>query len=774
MTNRAAALWVVVVLIAAGYLAMRVADGLAFRTDLLALLPQEQQDPAAQRANDLVTAALSRQTLILVGAADRDRARNAASGISVAIAESGLIELTTDAFGEDRLRKIAAFYFPYRRGLLSDTDRDHLREGRPEAVAAAALSQIYGLVGLANAELLRHDPFLLLPGFLTDLPLPLSRFLPDDGMLSLHDGNRTWILIGGRLAGDPYSLELQDKLASVLDAKISAERQQDPDLRILRVGAVFFAKAGAKQAMTEASTIGLVSTMGAALLVLILFGTLRPLLLTVIAIGTGTLVAASACLALFGELHVLALLFGVSLIGVTADYSLQYLTEIFAPGASTSRERMRRVFAGITLATVTVVLGYVTLLLAPLPGLRQIAALSVVGLLASWITIVLWFPVIDGTKPSREPRLALRAVDRYLALWDSAPRGRRLGLLALGVLVAVAGLLRLQPDDDIRRMQALSAELRGEQAEAQSLLGTSASMQFFLVEAADDETALQREEALLARLEPLVVKGALAGFQAPAHYVPSAARQRENRELVRRFLDGAMLQAQLQQIGLSTVDWSADESSGLLTLSEAIEPDAPLSFLSALVLGDGQGALHAVKLDAVKDYAALGAAAAGLPGIRFVDPVGDFSALLAKYRNRTLLLLGLSGILLAALLMWRYGVAGGLKVMLSPMLAVLMAPAIRALAGGSFTFFDGMALVLVLAIGVNYSVFMAETTKVRERVTMLAVIAAGCIALLSFGLLAVSEVQAVHGFGATMAVGIFVAVLLSPIARGASPRLRFT
>jgi len=81
-----------------------------------------------------------------------------------------------------------------------------------------------------------------------------------------------------------------------------------------------------------------------------------------------------------------------------------------------------------------------------------------------------------------------------------------------------------------------------------------------------------------------------------------------------------------------------------------------------------------------------------------------------------------------------------------------------------------MALVLVLAIGVDYAVFCAETKEEYKAVTMLAVALAACTALMSFGLLALSEVTAVHAFGATMLVGILLAFLLAPLGRlGARP-----
>jgi predicted exporter len=764
----AAGLWLVIVMAAALYLGLRLHDGLVFRTDLLALLPREAQDPAAQHANDVVTAALSRQVMVMVGHHDRDQARAAATAIAGALTQSKLVALTTNAFGKDRLRQIGQLYFPYRRGLLSASDRQFLLDGKPEAVSTGALSQVYGLVGMADAKLLQRDPYLLLTGFLTHLPIPLSRLSLDDGLLAVQDGDTYWVLLAGQIAGDPYALAFQKELAATLDGALTDQLQVHPGLQSLRLGAVFFAKAGAEQAMSETSRIGVASILGTVLLVLFVFRGVRPLLLTLVAIGVGVMTSLAACLWLFGELHVMALLFGVSLIGVAVDYSLQYLSEIFAAEGGTPRERLKRVRLGITLATATVAIGYVTLFLAPFPGLHQIAALAAIGLVASWATVLLWLPALDHSRRPRHGDRLLAAAGSLLAPWQTPrPAWAKGGASILLLAIAVGGLLQIRPDDDVRRMQNLSGPLLADQDQIQRLAGAAGSAQFFLIEAKDDETALQTEETLIDRLQPLLAQGVLAGFQAPAQYVPSVARQRENRDLVHRELDGPLLTEHLRQLGLSQVEPPPPDDAPFLTLTEAAAKQGPLGFLANLILDSGQGALHAVKLDGVTKPEALAAAAEGLPGVRLIDPTGDFSLLLAKYRNRALGLLALSAALMTPLLIWRYGFKGAAAVIAPPLLAVFLAPALRAWFGASFTFFDGMALVLVLSIGVDYSIFLAETSPQRQRVTMLAVTMAAATTLLSFGLLALSSVQAVHAFGSTMLIGILLAFLLSPLARWA-------
>ena len=391
-------------------------------------------------------------------------------------------------------------------------------------------------------------------------------------------------------------------------------------------------------------------------------------------------------------------------------------------------------------------IGYLTLLLAPFPGLRQIAVFSAVGLAASWLTVVLWLPALDRSRPPGHGACMLAGTGRFMAWWEGAAARRRLApVLAVLAVMILAGLLRLTPDDDVRRMQSLAPSLLAQQQRIAALVGSAGEPQFFVVAALDDETALQREEALADRLRPLLGT-ALSGFQAPAQFVPSAARQRENRALVHARLDGAAQQRQAARLGLTVGATAPDDDGAVLTLAPALA--GPLGFLGALVLPPEDGlVLHLVPLEGVRRADLLAQAAAGLDGVRLVDPAGDFSRLLGRYRVRAVGLLALSAALMLPLLVWRYGLRRGALVMLPPGLAVLLAPALRALGGGGFTFFDAMAQVLILSIGVDYAVFCAETTSPRRAVTMLGVALAALAALLSFGLLALSGVAAVHGFG---------------------------
>jgi len=82
--------------------------------------------------------------------------------------------------------------------------------------------------------------------------------------------------------------------------------------------------------------------------------------------------------------------------------------------------------------------------------------------------------------------------------------------------------------------------------------------------------------------------------------------------------------------------------------------------------------------------------------VNFVDPAADFSRLLGRYRRRAVALLAVSAVLMLPLLALRYRLSGAIRVMLPAVLTIVLVPLAKALLGDPFTFFDAMALVLVL------------------------------------------------------------------------------
>ncbi|NEN74467.1 hypothetical protein G3W53_31655, partial [Escherichia coli] len=146
----------------------------------------------------------------------------------------------------------------------------------------------------------------------------------------------------------------------------------------------------------------------------------------------GALAGTAATWLIFGELHLMTLVMSMSVIGISADYTLYYLTERMVHGNDVSPwQSLAKVRNALLLALLTTVAAYLIMMLAPFPGIRQMAIFAAVGLSASCLTVLFWHPWLCRGLPVR-PVPAMALLLRWLAAW------RRNKKLARGLPGALA------------------------------------------------------------------------------------------------------------------------------------------------------------------------------------------------------------------------------------------------------------------------------------------------------------------------------------------------
>jgi predicted exporter len=128
--------------------------------------------------------------------------------------------------------------------------------------------------------------------------------------------------------------------------------------------------------------------------------------------------------------------------------------------------------------------------------------------------------------------------------------------------------------------------------------------------------------------------------------------------------------------------------------------------------------------------------------------------------------LGGALLLVLVLLVARHGVSGGIALTLPVLLAIGVTLAVFGYARVPVNLFNCLALMLVLGVGANYAVFLREGC-LRDGADLGAVwtgvLLSAATTLLSFGMLGMSAMPALKSFGATLSLGILVAVLLAPM-----------
>lgn len=727
-------------------------------SDVMALLPQEGDDPLLRRANERIAGAATRQVVVMLGSADWSRSRAAAEAFLAELAPQA--SLLAPVPGQDAdLAAAIDFYAPHRRGLLTDSQREQLQTAAPEAWVEPALARLYGPGAGTGLGRWQDDPLGLWPDWWQQRA---GRGLePRDGLLSLQAEGKHWALLRFESRLPAFQLDGRRRLQDALDAATAAaDRAAGGGIESLQGGVPLHAEAAAVQASREVNTIGLGSLLAVLALVWLAFRSPRPILLVSASLLIGVAAGVAATSLLFGQVHLLTLVFGASLVGVAEDYGIHWFASRQGQPAVAPRSLMRQLLPGLALALVTSALAYLTLAIAPFPGLRQMAVFSAAGLSAAFLTVVLWFPWLDRAAP--RPSGFARAVAGSLARWPrwrATPAG--LGLAAVLAIFTAAGLLRLQVDDDLRSLQASPPALLAQEARIGRLLGLPSPAQFFLVTAADAEGVLQAEEALADRLRILREEGRLGGWRAVSDWLPSAARQSADLALstaaetavlerLSALLDEAPMAAMPAPDPLTPEAWLAQPVS------------EPLRALWLGQVGAGWGSVVMLEGLAPGGVAALEAAADGLPGVRWIDRTARISETLGHYRRMMggLLLAGYAAVGLALFLRFR---RRAWRALLPTALAAALTLGILGWLGEPLQLFGVLAQLLLLGFGVDYGIFLLEHRD--DPASWLAVSLGAASTLLAFGLLALSATPALHSFGLSLGLGIGLVWMLSPCFR---------
>ena len=784
------AIWLLLMLSASLWTLQLWQNGARVQSDILAMLPHLQQDKLTERALNQVEATLADQVYIALVAKDETTAIAAAKllmqKLETDLVATGKNAALTDIRSADMQlgEALGQYYFPHRFKLLTAPQAEALATKDIGNLIEAATAQLYNAFSYANSNLLAQDPLLLFPANLLALA-PSSKVRASQGILLANQGDNVAAVVMAKGQESAFNPNAQLAQMTALTLGLDAVKQSYPDITLLKAGVLFHAIAATQTAKSEISILGLASLLGVIALVWLAFRSVMPLLLAIVTISSGLLLAVTFTLSVFGELHLLTLVFGTSLIGIAIDYSFHFYCEHLSDTERNAKATVAYIFPTVTLAFITSALAYVGIGLAPFPGMQQVAIFCAAGLLGAYLTLILAYPLLAGSRlPSGSRPLALAG--KYLAnltqLSNRLTTPLGMGMFALVIVMwCLVGVTKLTVDDDIRHLQQSPASVTEPENQLRQLLSGGTDNQFLLVRAASQEALLQQLERVSPLLDAAIANQELGNYVSLSRYLPSHQRQ-----------DTAYrLQGEIYQTQIDTVLTS-------LGLDENLKPELQASYLAAKdqyiapadfftleagkqlaplwlapnskatdydVLNDGgasaeHGAI--VLLGGIKQIDAIKARFAHDESVQLIDKVADISAVMGHYRLLTLKLLALALGIALLLFSLNFGIKKAAVVVAVPALAALLTLATLGLTGSPLSLFHALALILVFGIGIDYSLFFASAQN-HGKAVMMAVFMSACSTLLAFGLLAFSQTQAIHYFGLTLSLGIGLTFLLSPL-----------
>jgi len=659
------------------------------------------------------------------------------------------------------------------RYLLSPTvSAERFREQSLARALRENLERLATLEGMAFKATLARDP----TGELRSLAEAAGQGAPASrhGVWFSGDGARA-LLLAQTAASGMDAVRQQEASDAVMGAFQGTGAP--PEYRALISGPGVFA--ARTRAAIEHDTRWLTGLAGVlVLLILVLaYRSPGPVALSALPVLTGLLVGVAAVGALFGTVHGITLAFGATVIGEAVDYPSYVFTQRKA--GESVLEILARVWPTLRLAVLTTVFGSLALLLSSLQGLSQLGVLTTVGVLSAGLVTRWVLPALAPGRGAPPPRaLPFSLLRAGLAM-------RRAAWIAWVLLVAALAFIVARHDriwdDDLGHLSPLPESARELHQRLSADLRAPDVGYLLIATAASREAVLEKSEQTALALHKAVDEGILEGFDLAARYLPSQKTQALRRaalpeaQELHRTLERALrgLPYRADAFAPFERDVEAARSGPPLTIEDLRGTGLDLKAQSLLATRDGEW--HAlIPLRGVRDPARLRSLAERLPEearASFLDLKAESDRLIGGYRSQALALAGLGALAIALLLyVGLRGLRKALRVMLPVYAAIAMTVACLALLGIGLSLFHLVSLLLVLGIGLNYSLFFsqAEPGTDSERGTSLALSVCFLTTFAAFGCLATSRIPVLSAIGLTVTLGCALSLLNAMMLGGAA------
>jgi predicted exporter len=791
----AAGIWLVFILICTLVVARS-----QFTADMSAFLPRDPS-PRQQILIDQISEGVASRSLI-VGVEGAPRAvltqlsesmgqqlRNAPDFASVSNGQSL-------ASGKDQ-----ALLFENRYLLSPAMTPGRMEAPGMRAAVVESLAEVGSSTGLFSKSLLGRDP----TGESLEVikrVIPASQPLDTDGVWMNNAQTRALLLLQTKAQGSDLDAQ-QAAHAAIRQSFSRAQTQvggQAGQAELKFSGPGVFAVDARDAIKTEAARLSAIGTIMVLGLLWLIYRSVTTLVLGVFPVVTGAMAGIAAVGLGFPSVHGMTLGFGITLIGEAVDYAI-YLFVQYTPTSRAGNEQgapPTHAFASsfwptIRLGVLTSIVGFSTLLLSGFTGLAQLGLFSIVGIVVAAITTRYVLPAL------LPENFSVRQPQKLGPLLSAAAHSLG-GLKPLAIIATAIALsvLAMRWDNlwsvELGGLSPVSEAAQQLDADLRSDMGAPDAGMLVVVKGSSSELALQLSEDVAARLEPLVTKGHLGGFQAPSIYLPSqrtqAARQAslpDDAELRRRTtlaLDGLPLRRERLEEFFSDV--ARARTSPLLSraslqgtslslgvdslLTQSTKPPGEWTALIALQPPMQDGVARPLQADAIR-AALADLSDSAKPGVFLIELGNEAKNVYKAYLREAIVLtsagfVAIIGLLFVALRSWRRVV----RIVLPLLASAAMVAAAVATFKGNLTLLHLVGLLLVIAIGSNYALFFDQRSRVSlstsassDQNMLCSLFFANLTTVLGFGLLAFSSVPVMSAIGLTVGAGTFLALILSAI-----------
>lgn len=589
----------------------------------------------------------------------------------------------------------------YHKNLLSTETAKRLQNKMYDEVTTDAIERIFDPLNIMFVPL-SEDPFMLYTDYIKSL-----------GSDELVSDNFKIITL--KVSPDTSNKEIK-KLVT-LQEKFSNE-----NTKIYLTGSPIHSYYASTKSMLEINIICALSMLFVIGLCFYYFKNLNLLIPITVSLGLGILSGYFAVSLIFPTIHVLTFVFSTTLIGICIDYSLHYFIEKerasdqYLKSLTNVGAEGEKIFKSLTVSMLSTVSAFAVLIFSGVELLKQISVFTMTGLVSVYLTVILFYPLINFKCNMRKIELKLPNKKIFAIIF---------------ALISFASIFMLKFNDDIRNLYVPSKKL----AHAEKLLNEitgNRKKTFAVVKDKKFQKLLQKEEWIAKNIEG-------TEFQAISKFVPSHKQQVKNYKLKQNLYKNSL--KNFDKI-LSTQDINRLKNEK--TPQEFLEFDENLK---DFLIDENTSVMVLYDFDRPEIIEQNGG--------KYFDVTNDISQKIRECREVCVRMLLPVFAVLLLLLSLVYNFKTAVKILTPSVVAAMFSIALLSVTAQAINLFHILAIYLIIGFGLDYSVFRAGNHS-RE-----AVLLSCATSVFSFALLAFTSFKLISSLGFILAVGLSVSYLMS-------------
>ena len=761
-------------LVVSALLAWQIYPQVKIDTDLADVSPMTRNSLETQEAITDLRSSIEQRVIFLIQGDDEDEVFDAQDYL-----RAELIKLDGISVFESNqilLEKLFDSLLEYRFTLISKEQQQRLESRSANEIAQTAQSNLYKSSSVGQLFTFAEDPLAWHSETFFDL-LNSSQ----SGIANRQIKSGFFESISLKINRGALNMSTQERISAQLE-KLIKSTESNYDIQLDKSGVFFFAAAAASKAKADIRLISIGSGVGVILLLMLAFGSLRSLLLPLVSIVLGVGFAFVLTHAIYGDVHILTLVFGASLIGIVIDYSLHYFyhrsggSEPNAKG-SNHNEALQR---ALLLSLGTSLIGYGALSFSSLEALQKVAFFSCCGLLMAWLSVVCFGEWATRTTLSVNQRIFPNLVAGLERMVNLLSPRYWFGLAILPTVIACLAIALMAPFNDSPKIFFTpSQDLISSERKVAAATNDYEPGRYVIIQGDSSTEVYDRYQQLMQAVAKDSTLEA-SNLISLLSWVPSPQQQTQNyQQYAKLYAQGGAADLLARNLGASAssidpvlIQYQAAAQrilhpSGVISLVGEVLPPF---WMQSNTASDDQVFTNFVLIRKGVDGDALVKLTSDLEGVEYVNTLQRTAEALAEQRQSAIGILLMAYALIAALVLIRYRQLRALWMIAVPICASACFVVTCILFGVSLNLFHIMALFLVLGFGMDYTIFTKEMqcqSKTQRALSLQAIMLSALTSLLSFGLLGFSSMPVVASFGLTLLIGnifnllgIFVAARL--------------